>query len=169
MCVHGLSVVHAFVITWRLVCTFCYLFLASCGVNESLSFHSLCLTSFLGRALLDCGIFLLLSIPYPFCRSVNTSTMSFCYSCRAIICLMLIRPLLGLLYAFLLLNSSSPASSLGWNSSCFGLPWPISSLPSFLGLFHSFRHPRPISFPWASLVYSNSSFPWVFAKFFGLP
>ena len=48
MCVHGLSAAHAFVITWRLVCTFCCSFLTSCGVNGYLSLRSLCLTSFLG-------------------------------------------------------------------------------------------------------------------------
>ena len=68
MCVHGLSVVHAFAITWGLVCTFCYLFLTFCGMNESLSFHSLFLTSFLGWVLLDRGPFLLESIPYPLLR-----------------------------------------------------------------------------------------------------
>ena len=78
-------------------------------------------------------------------------------------------PLLSLMYAFLLLNSSSPVLSLGLYSCCFGLPWPISSLSSSLGPFYSFGHPRPISFPWASLTHSNPSFPWVFAKSFGLP
>ena len=59
MCVYGLSDVHAFAMTLRLVCMFCYSLLTSCGVDESLSFHSLCLTSLLGWALLDCGLFLL--------------------------------------------------------------------------------------------------------------
>ena len=68
MCVHGLSIVHAFSMTWELVCTFCYSSLTSCGVNESLSFHSLCLTSFLGCVLLDHGPFLLQSILYPLLR-----------------------------------------------------------------------------------------------------
>jgi len=78
-------------------------------------------------------------------------------------------PLLSLLYAFLLLNSSSPVLSLGLYSCCFGLPWPISSLSSSLGSFYSFGHPRPISFPWASPAHSNPSFPWAFVKSFGFP
>ena len=41
----------------------------------------------------------------------------------------------------------------------FELPWSI--------LF--FGHPRPISFPWASLAHSNPSFLWTFAKSFGFP
>ena len=73
------------------------------------------------------------------------------------------------MYAFLLLNSSSPVLSLGLYSCCFGLPWPISLLSSSLGPFYSFGHPWPISFPWASLTHSNPSFPWVFAKSFGFP
>ena len=63
---------------------------------------------------------------------------------------MLAGSLLGLLYAFLLLNSSSPVLSLGLYSCYFGLPWPIS-------------------FPWAAPAHSNPSFPWAFAKSFGLP
>ena len=82
---------------------------------------------------------------------------------------MLARPLLGLLYAFLLLNSNSPVLSLGLYSCCFALHWPISSLSSSLGPFYSFGHPQPVSFPRTSLVHSNPSFPWAFAKSFGLP
>ena len=73
--------------------------------------------------------------------------------------LVLAGPLLGLLYAFLLLNSSSPALSLGLFSCCFGLPWPISLLLGSLGPFYSFG---------ASPAHSNPPFPWVFAKSFGL-
>ena len=62
MCVNGLSAVHAFAMTWGLVYMFCYSFLTSYGVDESLGFHSLCLTSFLGWVLLGCGPFLLQSI-----------------------------------------------------------------------------------------------------------
>ena len=59
-------------------------------------------------------------------------------------CLLQSLPLLGLLYAFLLPNSSSPVLSLSLYSCYFGLPWPISSL---LGSF------VPILFFWASLAY----------------
>ena len=90
-------------------------------------------------------------------------------SYHVIIWLVLAGPPLGLLYAFLLLNSSSPELLLGLYSCCFGLPWPISSPSSSLGPFYSFGHPRPISFPWASLAHSNLSFLWAFAKSFGFP
>ena len=40
MCVHGLSATHAFAMTWRLICTFYFLILTSCGVNGSLSLRS---------------------------------------------------------------------------------------------------------------------------------
>ena len=102
-------------------------------------FHSLYLTSFLDWVLLDRGPFLLQSISYPLCGSIDTSTMPSCQSYHAIIWLVLAGPLLGMLYAFLLLNSSSPALSLGLFSCCFGLPWPISSLLGSLGPFYSFR------------------------------
>ena len=90
-------------------------------------------------------------------------------SCHVIIWLVLVRPFLGLLYVFLLFNSSSPVLSLGLYSCCFGLPWPISSLLSSLDPFYSFGQPWPISFPWASSAHSNPSFPWAFAKSFGPP
>ena len=63
MCVHGLSTVHAFAMTWGLFCMFYYSFLTSCGMDECLGFHSLCLNSFLGWVLLGYGPFLLQSIP----------------------------------------------------------------------------------------------------------
>ena len=91
------------------------------------------------------------------------------HSYHIIIWLVLTRTLLGLLYAFLLLNSSSPLLSLGLYPCCFGLPWPISSLLGSLGPFYSFGHPSPVSFPSASPAHSNPSFPWAFAKIFGLP
>ena len=83
--------------------------------------------------------------------------------------LVLAGPFLGLLYAFLLLNSNSLVLSLGLYSCCFGLPWPILSPSSSLGPFYSFGHPWPVSFLWASSAHSNPSFPWAFAKFFRLP
>ena len=39
----------------------------------------------------------------------------------------------------------------------------------FLGPFYSFRHPRTASFLWASLAHLILTFPWAFAKSFGLP
>ena len=172
MCVHGLLTVHAF--AWLgglsgLCCTFCYSFLTSYGVDELLGFHSLYLASSLGWVLLGHGPFLLQSNPYPFCGSIDTSAIPpYCF-CHAIIWFVLARPPLGLLYTFLLLNSSSPVLSLSLYSRCFGLPWPISLLWGFLGPFYSFGHPWPISFPWASPAHSNLSFPWAFAKFFRFP
>ena len=56
--------------------------------------------------------------------------MPFYYSGHAITWLELVGPLLGLLYAFLLLNSSSPVSSLGWYSCSFRHPHPIPILHS---------------------------------------
>ena len=88
---------------------------------------------------------------------VNTSAMPSWCSCHAIVWLVLAGPLLGLLYAFPLLNSSNPTLSLACTHAVLG----------FLGPFHSFRHPRPVSFPWASPAHSNSSFPWAFANYFG--
>ena len=82
-----------------------------------------------------------------FCGSVNTPAMPSYCSCHVIIGLVLDGPFLGLLYAFLLLNSSSSALSLSLYSCNFGLPWPISSLSGFLGPFHFLRHPRPIPIP----------------------
>ena len=61
---------------------------------------------------------------------------------------------LGLLWACralsLLLNSCNPVLLLGLFSYYFWLPWPVLFL-------------------WASLAHSNPSFPWTFAKSFGLP
>ena len=68
-----------------------------------------------------------------------------------------------------MLSSSNPVLSLGLYSHCYGLPWPISSLWGFLGPFYSFGHLQPVSFPRASLTFSNPSFPWVFTKSFGFP
>ena len=148
MCVHGLSTVHAFATTWRLVCTFYCSFLTFYGVNESLSLRSLCLTSFLGWALLNCGLFLFNSF-----FTLFTSLLAFlpCHSvipAILIIWLMLARPFLGLLYIFLWLIL---VAQYYHRAS-------IHAVLGFLGPFHPFGHPQPISFPWASLVYSNSSF-----------
>ena len=83
----------------------------------------------------------------------------FCY-CHPKASLLQTLPLLGLLYAFLLPNSSSSVLSLGLYSCCFRLPWPISSLLGSFVPFYSFGHPRSLSsllgsfvpfvFPWAS-------------------
>ena len=147
--------------------TFCYSFLTSCGVDESLDFHSLYIASSLGWVLLGHGHFLLQSNPYLLCGLADTFAMSLHCFCHVIIWLVLAGPFLGLLYTFLLLGSSSPVLSLGLY--CFGLSWLISSIWGFLGPFYSFRHPQPISFPQASSAHSNPSFPLVFAKSFRLP
>ena len=76
-----------------------------------------------------------------------TSLRADWHSCHVIIWLVLARPLLGLLYAFLLLNSSSLVLSLSLYSCCLMLPWPISMLLGSLDPFYSFGHPQPISFP----------------------
>ena len=57
---------------------------------------------------------------------------------------MLARPLLGLLYAFLLLNYSGLVLLLGLHSCYFRLPWPISFSLGILGLFPFLGHPRLI-------------------------
>ena len=105
ICVHCLSVAHAFAMTWKLVCAFCCSFLISCGLNGFLSLCSLWLASFLGWALLDCGLF-------SFRRLASTFAMPFCYSCSGIVWSVLVGLLLGLQYAFLLLNFSGPILSL---------------------------------------------------------
>ena len=141
-----------------LCCTFCYSFLTSCGVDESLGFHSLYLASSLGWVLLGHGPFLLQSNPYPLCGSADTfAAMSPRYFCHVFIWLVLAGPLLGLLYIFLLLNSSSPVLSLGLYSHCFGLPWSISSL---------WKLPWPILFLWASSArFISSGIPDPFQSF----
>ena len=69
--------------------------------------------------------------------------------------------LLGLFWAYCILSFCSipVAQHYHWTSTVLG----------FLGPFHSFGPPRPISSPWASSGHSNSSFPWTFTKSFGLP
>ena len=126
--------------------TFCYSFFTSYGVDETLGFHSFYLAFPLGWVLLRHELFLLQSNPYPFCGLANTfAILTRCF-CHVIIWLVLARPLLGLLYTFLLLSSSGPILSLGLYSRYFGLPWPISSLWGFLGPFYSFRHHGPFNF-----------------------
>ena len=156
---------------------FCYLFLTFCGVDEFLSFYSLYLTSFLGWVLLGRGPFLLQSIPYPICGSVDTLGMPSRCSCHAIIWLMLAGPFLGLLYAFLLFNSNSKHYHWACTYAVLGFLDPFhrfwASLTHFiflgiLGLFHFLRHYRPISFHWVSLAHSSPSFSWAFAKSFEL-
>ena len=46
---------------------------------------------------------------------------------------------------------------------------PFHCLWASLAHFFLLRHPRPISFPWASSAHSNFAFPWAFANSFGLP
>ena len=115
-------------------CTFCYSFLTSCGMDESLGLHSLYLASSLGWVLLGHKPFLLQSNPCPLCGSDDTSAISPHCFCHVIIWLVLTWPLLGLLYTFLVLNSRRPVLPLGLFSCC----------SSFLGPFYSFGHPQPI-------------------------
>ena len=49
----------AFVVIWRLICTFCCSSLTSYGMSYFLVPHSVCPTSFKGWALLDHGLFFL--------------------------------------------------------------------------------------------------------------
>ena len=58
-----------------------------------------------------------------------------------------------------------------WTSihAILGFLDPFHCFRAFLAHFLLFRHPQPITFPWASLAHSNSTFPWAFAKSFGLP
>ena len=68
----------------------------------------------------------------------------------------------------LLLKYSGLVLSLGLHSCFFGLFNPFHCLRVSLANFFLLGHPRPISFPRASLAHSNSIFPCVFAKSFGL-
>ena len=114
--------------------TFCCSFLTSCGMDESLGLHSLYLASSLGWVLLGHGPFLLQSNPCRLCGSADPSAISpHCFR-HVIILLVLARPLLGLPYTFLLLNSCRPVLPLGLFSRCLG----------FLRPFYSFGHLRPI-------------------------
>ena len=56
-CVQNLPA--AFVVVWRLLCTFCCSFLTSYGMSYSWIPHSLWLVLLTGWALFDCGLFLL--------------------------------------------------------------------------------------------------------------
>ena len=53
----SLPAAHAFVVIWRLVCTFCHALLAFYGMGYFPICHSLCLASFGDWALLDHGPF----------------------------------------------------------------------------------------------------------------
>ena len=57
--VQNLPAAHAFVVIWRLVCTFYHLSLTSYGVSYFLISHLLWPAPFRGRDLLDCGLFFL--------------------------------------------------------------------------------------------------------------
>ena len=83
--------------------------------------------------------------------------------------LVLAGPLLGLLYAFLLLNSSSPALFTRLVLILFWASLAHFILLGILGPFHFLGHHPPISFHWVSLAHSSPSFSWVFAKSFELP
>ena len=78
--------------------------------------------------------------------------MPFCYSCCGIIWAVLARPLLGLLYAFLSLNYSDPALSLGLHSCYLGFLNPFHCLRASSTHFSLLKHPWPIFFPWAQPI-----------------
>ena len=59
--VQNLYAAYVFAMDWRFVYTFCYSFLASCGVNYFLILHSLWFASPKGWAFLDYGPFSLLA------------------------------------------------------------------------------------------------------------
>ena len=89
------------------------------------------------------------------------------YSYYGVIWPVLAKPLLGLLYAFLSLDYSDPALSLGLPSCYLGFLDPFHCLWASSAHFFLLKHPWPIFFPWASLAYPNSAFPWAFANSFG--
>ena len=85
MCVHGLSTIHAFAMTYGLVCTFFYSFFTFCGVNESLSFLLyVLLLSWVGSCLVV-GLFFSNPFLTLFCKLVNTFAMPSYCSYHAII------------------------------------------------------------------------------------
>ena len=45
----------------------------------------------------------------------------------------------------------------------------LHTILGFFGPFHSFGHPWPALFLWASLAHSTLTFPWAFAISFGFP
>ena len=108
--------------------TFCHSFLASCGVDESLGFHSLYLASFLGWVLLGHGPFLLQSNPYPFCRLVSTHTMSPHCFYHAIVWFVLVRPL----WAYCTFSFCSVPVAQYYRWAC------THAILGFLGPFHCF-------------------------------
>ena len=116
----------------------------------------------------DYGFFSLQPILCSFCILANISTMPFCYSCHGIAWSVLAGPLSSLQELPLLLKYSGLVLSLGLHSCFFGLFNPFHCLRVSLANFFLLGHPRPISFPRASLAHSNSIFPCVFAKSFGL-
>ena len=69
MYVQNLLTAHAFVVVWRLVCSFCHPSLTSYGVSYFLMPYSLWLTPFKGWALLDCRLFFLQPTLLPLPRS----------------------------------------------------------------------------------------------------
>ena len=127
------------------------------------------------------GSFLLQFDPCLFYGSADTSTMPLHCFYHVVIWVVLTRPPLGLSYTFPLLSSRCPVLVLGLFSYYFGLPWPISSIWSFLGPLHFFGHPWPIpllhshgfllnlsSFPGPITTSFTNSFPWAHLAHFCL-
>ena len=147
--------------------TFCYSFFTSYGVDETLGFHSFYLAFPLGWVLLRHELFLLQSNPYPFCGLANTfAILTRCF-CHVIIWLVIARPLLGLLYTFLLLSSSGPILSLACTHAILGFLDPFHPFGAFLAHFIPLGIMARLISSGIS-AHSNPSFSWVFAKSFGL-
>ena len=125
-------------------------------MDELLSLRSLYLAFSLGWVLLGHGHFLLQSSPCLLCRSVDTSATPPHCLCHVAFWFVLIGPTMHFPF-----YSIHVAQYYYWACSY--------TIFGFLGQFYSFRHSRPTSFLWASLAHSNPSFPWAFAKSFGLP
>ena len=161
MCVHDLSAAHAFAMTWGLVWSLLHVLLLLLdllwrGWVTGFSFFISCFLPGLGLAWAWAFPSSIQPLPslwvgWHLCCHVAR------YFCHVFIWHVLAGPLLGLLYIFLLLSSSSPILSLGLYSHCFGLPWSISSL---------WKLPWPILFLWASSArFISSGIPGPFQSF----
>ena len=136
----------------------CCSFLISCGVDESLGLHSLHLISFFGMGLNL--VWALLPSVRPLSFFTSSLWVDQC-SCHAILLLLpLDLCLLSLIWVCHVLFSYSIHVP-----QCFYRFNPHIIL-GFLGPFHSFRHPQPALFLWASLAYFVLTFLWAFATTF---
>ena len=139
MYIQNMLVVHAFVVIWRFVYTFCRPSLASYGMCYFLASHSLKLTPFGAGLLLGRGLFILQPTLLLFSTVFMFPTVPLCYSYFGVI-----RPKpAGPLWACCL---RAPVSHFP-----FGHPWPIYFSWAFLALFltlHSYGLLlTPLGFP----------------------